>query len=637
MSAFWFSGSKKRHARSARPTKRPNARLEVEALETRLVMNTYFVVPGAANNTTTFASLHDALTMPALQNGDVIQIEPGATPGHIQDSDIKNVQNLTIQGDSTADVQAIPQFFTDSPVFITSMRQGFTLKHLQLKTVQGSVVFEANGTITDCRVQVGFAGDGVDLEGTTAAVISDSIFEITNSQNTSASLVSVTPGNGSHNTITDNQFIALTGTNIGLMDYGDAVNSADVVAHNTFLGSTGAQPLLHIHNVQGLTVQSNTFTDGSDNGIGIQVDPMVQNLKIVDNVVSVASTTFGIGIFVKDTQQTGSSSMVIADNHVSTAGHGVGLQFNGEKPGVTFVAKVENNDLHGNGNGVFIDIGLGGSVAGIDLGGGAQGSKGANDFRGDPGAIFCFAHNGAGTIQAQMNIFGVADPTTVIHDHANDATLASVVATNPLTGNAAFVETLFLDFLHRTGDLSSQGDAGGWVTQLGQGLSPGDAASLIARSLESAAVQVNSLYHRFLGREADPAGLTAFMNFVHAGGTLEAVEQSILAGPEFQLHTLSDSDYVIALYQDLLHRPASPAEVNNWLAALPQMGRAGVAQAVTLSPEFRTNEVNDDYAQLLHRMQPPAPAEANNWVGSGLDILTMDAFFAGSLEFQLNG
>jgi hypothetical protein len=94
---------------------------------------------------------------------------------------------------------------------------------------------------------------------------------------------------------------------------------------------------------------------------------------------------------------------------------------------------------------------------------------------------------------------------------------------------------------------------------------------------------------------------------------------------------------VQSLYQSLLHRAAGPAEVNAWVAALPPFGRARVAQALLVSQEYRAWEVGDDFAQLLHRTVPPSPAEINNWVGSGMDILNMDAAFAGPLEFQLDG
>jgi hypothetical protein len=73
------------------------------------------------------------------------------------------------------------------------------------------------------------------------------------------------------------------------------------------------------------------------------------------------------------------------------------------------------------------------------------------------------------------------------------------------------------------------------------------------------------------------------------------------------------------------------------VAALPQLGRSGVAQAFLSSQEFRDWEVGDDFAQLLHRAQPPSAAEVSGWAGGGLDILAIDALMASSAEFQQDG
>jgi hypothetical protein len=447
----------------------------------------------------------------------------------------------------------------------------------------------------------------------------------------------VNPTANSHNLITDNQFVALTGSKISLLTYDGGTNTTDVVAHNSFTDTTGdvAQLLVTDH-AQGLTVESNTFTDnGANNAIAIQVDPTVQNLKILDNIISLTNNTFAVGIQVTASTTVSNTSVVIANNHIHTGGTGVGIQFAGEQPGSTLVASVEDNDLQGNQNGVFIDQGQGGSVAGIDLGGGAQGSKGANDFRGDASAIFVFAQAAQGTIQAQMNIFGVADPTTVIHDHHIDSSLANVVATNPLTGNAAYVETLYLDFLHRTGDLNpSHNDAAGWVTLLMQGAPAAVVSTGVAKSLEGLGALVDGLYHRFLGRDADPIGRANFIGWLQKGATLEGVIEAMLTSTEYQSHFHDNTDFVQSLFQSLLHRTGDTTEVNNWLTQLAQSGRSGVAQGFLTSLEYRDDEVGDDYGQLLHRT--PSAAEVNLWATSALDILSIDALMAASPEFQLN-
>jgi hypothetical protein len=608
----------------------------VEALEERLVMNTYMVVPGAANNTTTFNTLADTLNLANIQQGDVIQIEAGSSPGHITDADIPNVKNLTIQGDPSADLSAIPKFFLDDHVTIDTTRQGFNFKHLQLDITNGTLQILANSTITDCRVQEDFAGEGIEVDGPTAAVISNSYFESDNSQSQQTNLLRVYSGPNSHNLITDNQFVALTGTDITLLNYTGA--GSDLIAHNTFTANAGGSPMLEVQSgSQGATIQDNTFNEEDPLGTGIQVVPDVQNLRIVDNVISFTSGNANSdGIVVDASTSTSPTSMVIADNHISTAGSGVGIVLSAQAPGVTFDAKIQDNDFHDNSIGVYLAAGTGGSLAGMDLGGGAQGSLGANNFRGDFRAIFVSALAAAGPIQAQMNIFGVADPTTVIYDHHNDSSLATVVSANPLTGNAAYVETLYLDFLHRAGDLNpSHNDAAGWVTLLNHGTPAATVASDIAHSGEGLGVAVDGLYHRFLGRDADAGGRAGFVSWLQAGATLEDVMQVMLGSSEYRSHYQTDYDYVQSLYQNLLHRTGSTAEINGWVNQLPALGRAGLAQTLLWSQEFRGWEVGDDYTQLLHRT--PAAGEVSGWAGSGLDLLTLDAVFAGSLEFQGNG
>jgi hypothetical protein len=620
-------------------------RPELEALEERLVLNNRFVTPGAVDNVTTFATLKAALTTPGLQAGDVIQIEPGSNPGHISNGDIPALKNLTIQGDPAADVQSIPYFYTDTPVFINLPRQGFTLKNVEMDTLNGTFEFVADGNILSSRVRNDFAGISVALAGTSGAVIADSYFENTYAANQSNSLVTVQPAAGSHNRITDNQFVALTGTDIVLLNYAGGLGIHDVVAHNSFLGNTGSSALLVIQqNIDGLTVQSNSFTDLDASGTAIEVHPTVNLLQIVDNDISVPNGGFfSDGILVDSGAPVGSSTMTIANNRIHTNGKGSGIEFTAEAPGFNLFAKVQGNDLQGNNSGVLIDAGLGGSVAGIDLGGGALGSWGANDFRGDSGgsffnpnhAIYMNAGAAAGPVYAEGNIYDVADPNTVIFDHQDDASRGVVISGGALTGTVAYVQTLYLDFLHRIGEPNNPNDAGSWISAINQGTPLAAVASAIARSGEAAGIQVDSLYHRYLGRDADPAGRAGFVNYLSAGGSLEVVGAVMLGSQEYQGRFASDAAYVQSLYENLLHRVPTAGEIGGWLPLLPQLGRGGVAQAFLASQEFRGDEVRDDYRQLLSRT--PSDGEVAGWVNSGLDLLTIDAYFASTTEFQTIG
>jgi hypothetical protein len=612
--------------------------LAVEPLEERMLLNNRFVVPvGMVDNVTKFATLHDALTKTGLNAGDIIQIEPNSSPGQLLNADLPAVKNLTIQGDPGFDVRSIPYFFMPAydDVHIAAAQQGFTLKNVQVDIQNASFVFDADGTITGCHIkyEASINLDAVELIGTGAAVVSNSYFESSDPQNGSDTLLYVQPANGSHNRITDNQFVVTAGNNIDCIDYYGGVGITDVVAHNTFVSNSNGD-MLNISSSQGLTVQGNTFFADSNSNLAAIAAGQVQNLQILDNAISIPNGNGADGISVDPMQTSAPIAVVIANNHISAGNQGTGIDFYAGSPGSSINAKVENNDLQGNGTGVFIYKGSGGSVAGIDLGGGALGSLGANDFRGDTTAIDIAVPTSFGPIQATGNIFGT-DPATVIYDQHNNPTLAAVASTNPLSGNAAFVETLYLDFLHRTGDLSNPNDAGHWVSALGKGMPAATVANLIARSPEALGVDVGRFYHRFLGRDADPAGRASFVSYLQGGGTLEGVSQMMLASPEYQSRFPTNSSFVQSLYQNLLHRTGSTAEVNAWVAQLPQLGRAGVAQKFLLSQEFRADEVSDDYTQLLHRT--PSTAELNGWVNSGKDLLTIDALFAASQEFQVDG
>ncbi len=126
----------------------------MEALEDRTLLSTFFVVPaGSADNVTRFGSLSQALAAPGLGAGGVVQIEPGASPGAIQNSDLPAVAGLTIQGDPTAPLSSIPLFNLTNALVIGGGQAGFTLNHVNVGLVgAGGVVFDTTAAILDSSV-----------------------------------------------------------------------------------------------------------------------------------------------------------------------------------------------------------------------------------------------------------------------------------------------------------------------------------------------------------------------------------------------------------------------------------------------------------------------------------------------------
>jgi hypothetical protein len=632
-------------ARPARKAKTRSSVLALEPLEDRLLLNNRFVIPGTPDGVTNFATLQAAFAAPGLKAGDVIQIEPGSNPGHIHNADVPLVKNLTIQGDPSSDLVSIPYYFLDDEVKIGSAQTGFTLKHLEMDVFGGTLQFTTNGAITGCQVKNEFEGIGVQLLGTSAAVISDSTLENANPLDSPGRLVQITPAANSHNLVTDNQFIAFAGSEEGLLGYvgGGGAGGMDIVGHNSFVNYTTAptealSALMSVgHAAEGLTIEGNAFTNDDNFATDLRVEP-AKNIRILDNVLTIPDgQVSSTGIFLFG-QTVPLSNVVVANNQVSV-GQGIGIFLQGENPTFTNLAKIEGNDLQNDGIGIQIseDQGQPGSVAGFDLGIGLQGSLGANDFRGDKTAIDAEADLALGPVTAEMNIFGVTDPATVIHDNRTVPTLAVVDGSSPLTGAAAYVETLYLDFLHRAGDTTNAGDAGGWVKLMGQGMSVSAVANQLARCTESLDYQVSARYHALLGRSADSAGQSYFVSYVQSGGTLEGVSQSLLASAEYQSHFPSNTSFAQSLYQNLLQRVGGNTEIGQAVAQLQQIGRAGLAQEFLFSQEYRGLQVADDYANLLRRTAPPTSSEVNYWTGTGLNLLALDAVFAATQEFQQNG
>ena len=634
MAANWFSGTRKNSAQPTRRTRRQTPRPALEALEDRLVLNNRFVIPGTPDGVTNFASLKAALVAPGLNAGDKIQIEPGSTPGGIVNANIPNVFDLTVQGDPTTPLQLMPGFSLDDAVTMGPPRAGFTFKHVQFAIVGGTLQYTADDTIADCQIFNASAGDGIQIIGTSEFVLSGSTLSNAPLSSPGHNLVMVQPGDGGSNQITDNHFVAPPLANITLLSYQGGSRSREHVAHNSFSGFTGPSPLMQASNTQGLVIESNTFLENSSNANALTIveDAAV---AILDNDISIptASDT-STGISFQSDSQVDIVTGRISNNRIDTAGLGFGIAVSSKGVHVGLEINIQGNDLQNNTIGVSIDTLAGQSTHGLDLGGGAVGSLGGNDFRDDRFAIVTTSPQNEGPITAKKNIFGVADPTTVISDNHNDPLLAQVQTDGSLTGNAAFVETLYLDFLHRTGDINNSNDAGRWVVLMSQGMPAAAVANQLVRSAEALSYQVNAAFHQFLGRDVDTAANTYFVGYLQSSGTLEGVDQTLLASAEYQARFPTDISFVQSLYQTMLHRAGSSAEITGAAAQLATIGHAGMAQEFLFSQEYRGLQVADDYTRLLKRDQPPSTAEVAFWTGGGLDLLSLDTLFAATQEFQ---
>jgi hypothetical protein len=633
----------------------------LELLEDRLVLHNHYVVPSniVADQVTTFATLSDALIEPGLTIGDIVQIEPGSTPGNVFAIDFAaafvQASALTVQGDPGAGLSSIPEFLLSDATTIAAI-DTLTLKNVNVGLVStGALTFSGSGTIAGSTiVNINSTTSGaVTFAGTVDVLANSTVVNLV--QNVSPLVNIQSPAGGSTNLISGNTFVSSFFTS-HVVEYSQGSNStvADKVMNNTFNGTAGVDISIQ-ESITGLIIQDNFFR-GTVAAAIAQLAPVVpKNLRIVGNTIQITGQNAS-GIELNGGAVATAESATITANVIEVRGTGNADGIDINVAAGTLDITIQGNDFHTDKAGVSITGS--GSAAGIDLGGGTHASLGGNNFRSfvvagtsSSGAIV--THSGTtGTIFAKDNIFfsGVLPATA---SFAGGASIDASINPTRLAGNAAFVETLYIDFLKRAGDTANPADAGNWINALNSAmLTQAQVASAISRSPESLGVLVDSLFTRILSRASDPGGRAGFVDLLGHGGTIEQVVATMVSSPEYAALTGSDGAFVQSVYNRLLGRVASNSEVSLWLGLLPSLGRTGMATTILSSGEFRVGAIAMLYGapaslaplasvasalpNLLDR-SVVAALELNNWASSGLDLLTLEETFASTPEYFSNG
>jgi hypothetical protein len=188
-----------------------------------------------------------------------------------------------------------------------------------------------------------------------------------------------------------------------------------------------------------------------------------------------------------------------------------------------------------------------------------------------------------------------------IHDH--DIIVVDALSANPTpaaAANQAFVSHLYTDLLHRPADT---GGLVRFATELDQGVPRAVVVQTIMAGPEYRGLEIEGLYRTFLHRDADAGGLSGFLAFLGAGGTIQQVEARLLASPEYlQENGGTNSTFVAALYNDVLHRAADSAGAAAWAANLNAgQTRDQVAAGFVESREAEILVMQAIYQQYLHR------------------------------------
>jgi hypothetical protein len=127
------------------------------------------------------------------------------------------------------------------------------------------------------------------------------------------------------------------------------------------------------------------------------------------------------------------------------------------------------------------------------------------------------------------------------------------------------------------------------------------------------------LYRGLLGRPVDADGMAWWRGVVRRHGSA-AVAAALLDTPELRAATagLDDAQFVAWVYERLLGRRPDAGGAAAWVAEIARSGRAVVVTAVAGSAEARARLggeviVVQVYDALLHRL--PSPAEVDAWAG----------------------
>jgi hypothetical protein len=174
-----------------------------------------------------------------------------------------------------------------------------------------------------------------------------------------------------------------------------------------------------------------------------------------------------------------------------------------------------------------------------------------------------------------------------------------------------YVARVYQDVFHRSPDAAG---LQGWTKALVDGLPRVSVANSITSSAEYRSGLIAGAYRDFLGRTPDSTGLRGWLGAMGNGMQIQQMEGGFLASPEYYAQSGStDAGWVRRLYQHVLGRPASEAEVQQWVLNMSKGStREMVARGFLISTERLSATVNGYYLDLLGR--PIDPVGQQGWV-----------------------
>jgi subtilisin family serine protease len=209
---------------------------------------------------------------------------------------------------------------------------------------------------------------------------------------------------------------------------------------------------------------------------------------------------------------------------------------------------------------------------------------------------------------------GVSYTFTVTATNGLGTSAASAASAAVTPNNAAkrYVIKVYQDLLHRSPDA---GGLASWTASLQRGMPYGQVANAITSSAEFRSGLIRDAYQHYLGRSPDAGGMRHWLAAMAVGLHVEQMQEGFIASPESYAGAGSVRAWVAQLYQSVLNRSATSAELDRWQAQLQAgVSRASVARGFLYSTEHLTAVVNGYYQQLLGRNIDPSGARS--WVSA---------------------
>lgn len=212
---------------------------------------------------------------------------------------------------------------------------------------------------------------------------------------------------------------------------------------------------------------------------------------------------------------------------------------------------------------------------------------------------------------ASWIIPGTTQVVTVVSVGSTATVEVSTVSALAAAKAQSFVTWVYSDLFHRTPDA---GGLAAWTQALLTGTPRVAVANSITGSDEYRTRLIQGVYEHYLGRAAEPAGLSYWLGRMSAGMRISDLEAGFITSDEYYAKAGgTPSGWVERLYRQVLGRTPSTAEVTGWLPHVDPASRTDVAMGFLLSDEHLGSVVDGYYRQLLGRGLDPSGRAT--WVG----------------------